>query len=166
MMHVINTNFGNGNLVLLGGIQLNMPYPCKDHFMPLMFKMLAKNRPEVNLLDGLSMELRKPSKLSSSSCLPFVEHFSQPMRHASKEILVRSTSPTCNKSDDKMLRLIYEAYEDIRTKMVQIITTNIGDGNLGAPWWHPVEHAVSLQRPFHAAHVQDVGKKQAGSQLA
>jgi len=39
VMQVVNTDFGPGNLVLLGGIQINMPFPYHDHFQPRMFEV-------------------------------------------------------------------------------------------------------------------------------
>lgn len=35
---VVDTSFGDGFLVLVGGIVLNMPRPCQDHFLPLRFE--------------------------------------------------------------------------------------------------------------------------------
>merc|ERR1711972_383468 len=42
---IVNTNFGPGYLVLVGGIQLNMPEPCCDHFLPLAFEVRRKDDP-------------------------------------------------------------------------------------------------------------------------
>jgi len=53
MLKIVNTNFGPGKLVLLGGIQINMPYPYKDHFQPLYFKAVSQDDPAgVDLLDN------------------------------------------------------------------------------------------------------------------
>lgn len=39
MLGIVNTNFGSGKLVLLGGIQINMPYPIPGYFLPLHFSV-------------------------------------------------------------------------------------------------------------------------------
>jgi len=36
---VVNADFGSGYLVLVGGITINMPRPCVDHFLPLRFEV-------------------------------------------------------------------------------------------------------------------------------
>lgn len=41
LLRIVNNNFGKGKLVLLGGIQINMPEPYDDHFQPKMFKVPA-----------------------------------------------------------------------------------------------------------------------------
>ena len=46
LLTIVNTNFGSGKLVLIGGVQINMPsqliggvqVKCEDHFMPLMVR--------------------------------------------------------------------------------------------------------------------------------
>ena len=43
MMTIVNNDFGNGKLVLVGGVQINMPRPYEDHFHPFMFKVISKN---------------------------------------------------------------------------------------------------------------------------
>jgi hypothetical protein len=49
---IVNTNFGNGRLVLIGGIQINMPYPYKDHFLPLSFEVRQANQKPENILEA------------------------------------------------------------------------------------------------------------------
>lgn len=39
ILRIINTNFGSGRLILLGGIQINLPHPYNDFFLPLMFQV-------------------------------------------------------------------------------------------------------------------------------
>ena len=34
ILRIINTGFSSGKLVLLGGVQINMPAPYEDHFSP------------------------------------------------------------------------------------------------------------------------------------
>lgn len=46
VLKIVNTKFGSGNLVLLGGIQINLPDPHQDHFQPLHFSVRsAKGAP-------------------------------------------------------------------------------------------------------------------------
>jgi hypothetical protein len=54
MFHIINTNFGSGNLVLIGGIQINMPYPLPGYFQPLHFSIRSANSPPRDLLSALA----------------------------------------------------------------------------------------------------------------
>jgi len=42
ILSIVNTDFGTGNLVLLGGIQINMPYGMPGYFKPLHFSIRAK----------------------------------------------------------------------------------------------------------------------------
>eukprot|EP00415_Alexandrium_ostenfeldii_P000221 UN0221 len=39
VLAIVNTDYGNGNLVLLGGITVNMPYPKPGYFLPLHFSV-------------------------------------------------------------------------------------------------------------------------------
>lgn len=50
---VANTEFGSGRLVLVGGIQINMPEPCNDHFLPLSCEMLQAGRDTIDIQDVL-----------------------------------------------------------------------------------------------------------------
>ena len=50
---IVNTKFGSGRLVLMGGIQINMPAPYVDHFMPLQFDVLSSQEQTMNLLQYL-----------------------------------------------------------------------------------------------------------------
>jgi hypothetical protein len=38
-------NINNGRLIILGGIQINMPYPMEDYFLPLLFEIRANDKP-------------------------------------------------------------------------------------------------------------------------
>lgn len=49
---IVNLDFGGGRLVLVGGIQINMPEPCSDHFLPLMFDVRQPGKPPQNLLSA------------------------------------------------------------------------------------------------------------------
>jgi hypothetical protein len=49
---IVNTNFGSGRLVLIGGIQINMPYPNKDHFLPLHFEVRQANQKSEDILEA------------------------------------------------------------------------------------------------------------------
>ena len=63
LMRIVNTNFGSGKLVLLGGIQINMPEPYDDHFQPKFFKVMSQGGETVDLLS----ELKLPSIASASA---------------------------------------------------------------------------------------------------
>lgn len=52
MLSIVNTEFGPGNLVLVGGIQINMPYPSPGFFMPLHFSLRAKDKEPINLMSA------------------------------------------------------------------------------------------------------------------
>jgi len=47
---IVHTKFGKGSLVLLGGIQINMPKPYQSHFQPLHFSVRSEGKRPVNLL--------------------------------------------------------------------------------------------------------------------
>merc|ERR1719487_773982 len=55
LMKVVNTNFGNGKLILIGGIMINMPEPHVDHFMPLHFEVRQAGKPSVDLLSHFKL---------------------------------------------------------------------------------------------------------------
>jgi len=50
MLAIVNTDFGSGNLVLLGGIQINMPYPMNGFFMPLHFSIRSAGKEPEDLM--------------------------------------------------------------------------------------------------------------------
>lgn len=52
MLNITNTKYGNGNLVLIGGIQINMPAPYADHFQPLFLQVRAEGKEPIDLLPG------------------------------------------------------------------------------------------------------------------
>lgn len=58
MRNIINPEWNgpdSGKLVLLGGVQINMPEPFEDHYQPLFFKLMGKGgAPDVCLLDELN----------------------------------------------------------------------------------------------------------------
>jgi hypothetical protein len=41
----------NGRLILLGGIQINMPYPMEDYFLPLLFEIRTNQKPTLFIFD-------------------------------------------------------------------------------------------------------------------
>jgi len=53
---VVNTNLHSGYVVLIGGIQINLPKPFEDHFMPVMFEVHRQGA----LVDDLLSSLRCP----------------------------------------------------------------------------------------------------------
>jgi len=54
---VVNTDFGNGRLVLIGGIQINLPHPCSDHFLPIVFEVRQAGQPTENILEAFKCPL-------------------------------------------------------------------------------------------------------------
>ncbi|CAK0879572.1 unnamed protein product [Prorocentrum cordatum] len=55
MLRIVNTKFGSGRLVLIGGIQLNMPYPeFDDHFFPLMFEIRQEGKDTIDLMSSFT----------------------------------------------------------------------------------------------------------------
>jgi len=54
LLAIVNHDFGDGNLVLLGGILINMPQPFEDHFCPLMFQISAAGTPPDDLMPFFS----------------------------------------------------------------------------------------------------------------
>jgi len=56
MLKVVNTDFGSGYLVLLGGIQINMPSPCAEHFLPLIFEARQEGKETINLLEYMKLQ--------------------------------------------------------------------------------------------------------------
>lgn len=54
IMEVGNIDFGSGYLVLIGGVQINMPGAFQDHFMPIHFSIRSKDMHPVNLLNSFA----------------------------------------------------------------------------------------------------------------
>lgn len=52
MLAIVNTGYGSGNLVLLGGIQINMPYPMNGFFMPLHFSVRSEGKAPEDLMSA------------------------------------------------------------------------------------------------------------------
>jgi nitrogen fixation protein len=57
VLKVVNNDFGSGKLVLLGGIQINMPAPYCDHFLPLTFEVHQGGGLAVDLMQCFSCPL-------------------------------------------------------------------------------------------------------------
>jgi len=53
ILEIVNNNFGDGHLVLVGGIQINLPAPYRDHFLPLHFTLRKKDGSEIDLLKSV-----------------------------------------------------------------------------------------------------------------
>ena len=53
MENIISTKFGgpNSKLILLGGIQINMPDPMPDYFQPRIFQIRNRDGSVMDLLD-------------------------------------------------------------------------------------------------------------------
>lgn len=52
---IVDKNFGevygkNGKLIILGGVQVNMPRPMPDYFMPIRFEIRQKGEPTIDLM--------------------------------------------------------------------------------------------------------------------
>jgi len=57
VLKMVDTDFGDGKLILIGGIQINMPMPYHDHFQPLFFTMQSKSDPTpIDLLPKMAYE--------------------------------------------------------------------------------------------------------------
>jgi hypothetical protein len=52
IFEIVNTDFGSGNLVLIGGIMINMPYPLPGYFKPLHFSIRSASSPSQNMLSA------------------------------------------------------------------------------------------------------------------
>lgn len=49
---VLDSRFGSGCLVLIGGVQINMPFGFEEHFVPLVFEVRQEGKPAVDLLEA------------------------------------------------------------------------------------------------------------------
>jgi hypothetical protein len=54
LLRIVNTKFGTGKLILVGGIQINLPKPYEDHFQPKFFQVLGEGCAPVDLLPELA----------------------------------------------------------------------------------------------------------------
>ena len=54
LLRIVNTKFGSGKLILIGGIQINLPKPYEDHFQPKFFQVLGEGSAPVDLLPELA----------------------------------------------------------------------------------------------------------------
>ena len=54
LLRIVNTKFGSGKLVFIGGIQINLPKPYEDHFQPKFFQVLGEGCAPVDLLPELA----------------------------------------------------------------------------------------------------------------
>lgn len=50
MLNVVNTQYGAGKVVLLGGITINMPHPMPGYFLPLHFSIRSEGQAPVDLM--------------------------------------------------------------------------------------------------------------------
>jgi len=48
---IVSTEFGGGKLIVLTGVQINMPRPMNDYFQPKEFYILQKGQEKVDLYD-------------------------------------------------------------------------------------------------------------------
>jgi hypothetical protein len=56
MQDVVNTKFGSGYLILLGGIQINMPAPYAEHFLPLLFEARQEGKETIDLMPDMRLQ--------------------------------------------------------------------------------------------------------------
>lgn len=75
IMAILNHNFGDGHIVLLGGIQLNMPEPLPDYFQPLTFQVLQKDGSVDSLLQDMVWDEGGSSKMTAQSHLNELFHW-------------------------------------------------------------------------------------------
>eukprot|EP00931_Biecheleriopsis_adriatica_P047199 TRINITY_DN2717_c0_g3_i1.p1 TRINITY_DN2717_c0_g3~~TRINITY_DN2717_c0_g3_i1.p1 ORF type:complete len:692 (-),score=120.97 TRINITY_DN2717_c0_g3_i1:157-2232(-) len=71
ILKIANTDFGSGKLVLIGGIQINMPHESmEDYFLPLMFEVQQAGKPASNLMMSFSDPTTQQTldQASSVSC--------------------------------------------------------------------------------------------------
>mmetsp|Transcript_100719 Transcript_100719/g.285450 ORF Transcript_100719/g.285450 Transcript_100719/m.285450 type:complete len:296 (-) Transcript_100719:175-1062(-) len=52
---IVNTNFGTGNLILIGGIQINMPYPTPGFWMPMHFSIRTAGKEPEDLMTAFQL---------------------------------------------------------------------------------------------------------------
>jgi len=71
-LKIVNTDYGSGHLVLVGGIQINMPAPYEDHFVPLTFEMRQAGQPNVDLMEEWYMRIPR-NALGISDSAPSAE---------------------------------------------------------------------------------------------
>jgi hypothetical protein len=57
MERIVNNDFGSGRLVLVGGVQINMPRPFNDHFLPLKFEIRQKGKPTKDLISEFAFKV-------------------------------------------------------------------------------------------------------------
>jgi len=53
---IVNNDFGSGYLALVGGIQINVPRPCLDHFLPLTFEVRRRREVSQNHVNAFSLD--------------------------------------------------------------------------------------------------------------
>jgi hypothetical protein len=73
ILDVVNNDFGEGYLILIGGIQINLQPPLEDHFLPLTFEVRKKGEPTMDLLHTFGCPLNggfvpEPAPGSPSEC--------------------------------------------------------------------------------------------------
>lgn len=69
MDEIVHCDFGHEegqvkkpHLILLGGIQINMPQPMHDFFLPLMFEVRTNGEPTVDLMETVFSDIVLPQK--------------------------------------------------------------------------------------------------------
>ena len=54
LLRIVDHSFGKGKLVLVGGVQINLPAPYDDHFQPKFFQAFDESMQGEDLLSELS----------------------------------------------------------------------------------------------------------------
>jgi len=60
ILKVVNTKFGIGNLVLVGGIMINMPHQHSMHFLPRFFEVRRQGAQPTNLMEAFEFRCHDP----------------------------------------------------------------------------------------------------------
>ena len=77
---IVNVDFHQehpGKLILLGGIQINMPKPMDDYFQPLLFEIRSLNKETIDLMNIFDKNLNPTGNVNATSIpeeLPSTSH--------------------------------------------------------------------------------------------
>jgi len=63
---IVNCNFSKGYLILIGGIQINMPIGYEDHFQPLTFEIRSKDQPTQTRLETFTCQIPRSMPATES----------------------------------------------------------------------------------------------------
>jgi hypothetical protein len=60
ILKVVNTKFGTGKLVLVGGVMINMPHKHSMHFLPRLFEVRQQGAKAINLMESFEFRCHDP----------------------------------------------------------------------------------------------------------